>query len=43
LRHCSRVIEVVKGKSTIEVGEKRQLLPLIEALNQAVMAVETDQ
>ena len=43
LRYGTRVIEIAKGKSAIEVGEKRQLVPVIEALKQAVAAGEVDQ
>ena len=43
LRYGTRVIEITKGKSAIEVGEKRQLVPVIEALKQAVAAGEVDQ
>ena len=43
LRYGTRVIEIAKGKSAIEVGEKRQLVPMIEALKQAVAAGEVDQ
>jgi hypothetical protein len=42
LRYGTRVIEIAKGKSAIEVGEKRQLVPVIEALKQAVAAGEID-
>ena len=42
LRYGTRVIEIAKGKSAIEVGEKRQLVPVIEALKQAVAAGELD-
>ena len=42
LRYGTRVIEMAKGKSAIEVGEKRQLVPVIEALKQAVAAGELD-
>lgn len=43
LRYGTRVLELAKGKSAIEVGEKRQLVPVIEALKQAVAAGEVDQ
>jgi hypothetical protein len=36
------VLELAKGKSAIEVGEKKQLVPVIEALKQAVAAGEVD-
>ena len=42
LRYGTRVIEMAKGKSAIEVGEKRQLVPVIEALKRAVAAGELD-
>jgi len=43
LRYGTRVLELAKGKSAIEVGDKRQLVPVIEALKQAVAAGEVDQ
>ncbi len=43
LRYGTRVLELAKGKSAIEVGEKKQLVPVIEALKQAVAAGEVDQ
>ena len=43
LRYGTKVIEIAKGKSAIEVGEMRQLVPVIEALKQAVAAGEIDQ
>jgi hypothetical protein len=42
LRYGTRVLELAKGKSAIEVGEKKQLVPVIEALKQAVAAGEVD-
>jgi hypothetical protein len=42
LRYGNKVIEIAKGKSAIEVGEKRQLVAAIEALKQAVAAGELD-
>jgi hypothetical protein len=42
LRYGTRVIEIAKGKSAIEVGEKKQLVPVIEALKQAIAAGEVD-
>ncbi len=42
LRYGTKVIEIAKGKSAIEVGEKKQLVPVIEALKQAVAAGEVD-
>ncbi len=43
LRYGTRILELSKGKSAIEVGEKNQLGPVIEALKQAVAAGEVDQ
>lgn len=43
LRYGMKVIEIAKEKSAIEVGEKKQLVPVIEALKQAVAAGEVDQ
>jgi hypothetical protein len=43
LRYGTKVIEIAKGNSAIEVGEKKQLVPVIEALKQAVAAGEVDQ
>jgi hypothetical protein len=42
LRYGTRILELSKGKSAVEVGEKRQLVPVIEALKQAVAAGEID-
>lgn len=42
MRYGTKVIEIAKGKSAIEVGEKRQLVAVIEALKQAVAAGEVD-
>ena len=42
LRYGTRVLELAKGKSAIEVGDKKQLVPVIEALKQAVAAGEVD-
>ncbi len=42
-RYGTRIIEIAKGKSAIEVGEKKRLVPVIEALKQAVAAGEVDQ
>jgi hypothetical protein len=42
LRYGSRAIEIAKGKSAIEVGERRQLVPVIEALKHALAAAEVD-
>jgi hypothetical protein len=43
LRYGTRILELSKGKSAIEVGEMKQLVPTIEALKQAVAAGEVDQ
>jgi hypothetical protein len=40
LRYGPRVLEFAKGKSAIEDGESRQLVPTIEALKQTVVAGE---
>jgi hypothetical protein len=42
MRYGTKVIEIAKGKSAIEVGARRQLVPVIEALKQAVAAGEID-
>jgi hypothetical protein len=42
LRYGTRILELAKGKSAIEVGEMKQLVPVIEALKQAVAAGELD-
>ncbi len=42
LRYDTRILELAKGKSAIEVGEMKQLVPTIEALKQAVAASELD-
>lgn len=42
LRYGTKVIEIEKGKSAIEVGAKRRLIPVIEALKQAVARREVD-
>lgn len=36
LRYGTRILELAKGKSAIEVGEMKQLVPMIEALKRAV-------
>ncbi len=43
LRYDTKVIEIAKAKSAIELGERRQLMPVIEALKQAVEIGEVDQ
>lgn len=42
LRYGTRILELAKGKSAIEVGEMNQLVPLLEALKRAVAAGELD-
>jgi len=42
LRYGTRILELSKGKSAIEVGELKQLVPVIEALKRAVAAGELD-
>jgi hypothetical protein len=42
LRYGTRILELSKGKSAIEVGEKKQLVPVIESLKRAVAAGELD-
>ncbi len=42
IRYGTRVLELAKGKSAIEIGERKQLVPTIEALKQAVAAGEID-
>ncbi len=42
LHYGTRILELSKEKSTIEVGEIKLLVPLIEALKQAVAAGELD-
>jgi hypothetical protein len=42
LRYGTRILELGKGKTAIEVGDKKQLVPVIEALKQAVAAGEID-
>ncbi len=42
LRYDTKVIEIAKAKSAIELGERRQLMPVIEALKRAAAAGELD-
>ena len=42
LRYGSKILELSKGKSAIEVGELKQLVPVIESLKRAVAAGELD-
>ncbi len=37
------MLELAKGKSVIEVGKRRQLVPRIESLKQAMVAREVDE
>jgi hypothetical protein len=42
VRYGARVIELAKGKSSIEIGSADQLLPTLELIKQAVEAGELD-
>jgi len=42
MRYGTKVIEIAKGKLSIEVGERRQLVAVIEALTQTVATGELD-
>jgi hypothetical protein len=42
VRYGARVIELAKGKSSIEIGSTDQLLPTLELIKQAVEAGELD-
>jgi hypothetical protein len=42
IRYGVKTLELAKGKSAIEVGEVRQLVPMLESLKQAVAAGELD-
>ena len=42
LRYGTKILELAKGKSAIEVGEMKQLVPTVEALKRAVAAGELD-
>lgn len=42
LRYGTRTLEIAKGKSAIEIGDAKQLVPMIEALKRAVAAGELD-
>lgn len=42
LRYGTKVLEVVKGKSTIDVGDWSNLIPTLETLKQAVQLGELD-
>ena len=43
VRYGTKILELSKGKSAIEVGELKQLVPVIESLKRAVAAGEVDQ
>ena len=43
IRYGMKPLEIVKGKSTIEVGEWSNLIPTLETLKQAVEQGELDQ
>lgn len=42
IRYGARVLELAKGKSSIEIGSTDQLLPTLELIKQAVEAGELD-
>ena len=42
LRYGARVVEITKGKSTIEVGSPTDLIPTLELIKRAVEAGELD-
>jgi len=42
IRYGMKTLELAKGKTAIEVGEVRQLVPILESLKQAVAAGELD-
>ena len=42
IRYGVKTLELAKGKTAIEVGEVRQLVPVLESLKQAVAAGELD-
>jgi acyl-coenzyme A thioesterase PaaI-like protein len=43
LRYGSKVIELAKGKSAVEIPNEKELVPVLETLNGAVLAGELDQ
>lgn len=43
LRYGSRVIELAKGKTAVEVSNEKELVPVLETLKGAVLAGELDQ
>lgn len=42
VRYGARVLELAKGKWAVDVGTDKELLPVLEALKQAVLAGELD-
>ncbi len=42
IRYGVKTLELAKGKTAIEVGEPKQLVPMLESLKQAVAAGELD-
>jgi len=42
IRYGVKTLELAKGKTAVEVGEVRQLVPILESLKQAVAAGELD-
>ena len=42
VRYGARLIELAKGKSSIEIASKDQLVPTLELIKQAVEAGELD-
>lgn len=42
VRYGARLIELVKGKSSIEIASKDQLVPTLELIKQAVEAGQLD-
>jgi ABC-type phosphate/phosphonate transport system ATPase subunit len=43
LRYGSKVIELAKGKSAVEIANEKELVPVLETLKGAVLAGELDQ
>ncbi len=42
LKYETKALEIAKGKSAIEIGDAKQLVPMIEALKRTVAAGELD-
>jgi hypothetical protein len=42
IRYGAKVIELAKGKATIEIASKAELIPTLELIKQAVEAGELD-